>query len=64
MRLEINDKKINCKNHTHVKAKQYAIKQAVDHWRNRRGNKKIPRDKRKREHDNPKPTGHKTAASL
>ena len=64
MRLEINDKKINCKNHTHVEAKQYAIKQAVDHWRNRRGNQKIPRDKRKWEHDNPKPTEQSTAASL
>jgi len=30
MRLEINDKKINCKTHTHVETKKYAIKQAVD----------------------------------
>ena len=28
MRLEINDKKINCKTHTHVDTKKYAIKQA------------------------------------
>ena len=45
---------------THTEAKQHAIKQSVGQW----GNRKIPRDKRKREHDNPKPTGHSTAASL
>ena len=29
----------------------------MDHWRNQRGNKKIPRDKWEWKHDNPKPMG-------
>ena len=38
-----------------MKAKQYAIKQPMDHWRNQRGNQKIPRDKWKWKHNDPKP---------
>ena len=30
----------NCKKHQHMKAKQYATKQLMDHWRNQRGNLK------------------------
>ena len=37
----------NCKKHKHVEAKQYATEQPMDHWRNQRGNQKIPRDKMK-----------------
>ena len=31
IRLEINHKKKNCKKHKHMKAKQYATKQPLDH---------------------------------
>ena len=31
MRLEINYRKKNCKTHKHVEAKQYAMKQQMDH---------------------------------
>ena len=41
-----------------MEAKQYATKQPMDHWRIQRGNQKIPRDKRKWKHNNPKPMGH------
>ena len=51
MRLEINYKK---KNHKHLEAKQYATKQPKDHWRNQRGNQKIPGDKWKWKHNDPK----------
>ena len=47
MRLEINYKKTIIKKHKHMEAEQYATKQPMDHWRNQRGNKKIPRDKLK-----------------
>ena len=55
--LEINYKKRNCKKrkHKHMEAKQYATKQPMDHWRNQRGNLKIPRDKWQRKHDDLKP---------
>ena len=33
------------KTHKCVEAKQYATKQPMDHWRNQRGNQKIPGDK-------------------
>ena len=37
----------------------------MDHWRNwRRNNKKIPRDKWKQKHDDPKPMGHTAKAVL
>ena len=35
----------NCKKHKHVETKQHATKQPMDHGRNQRGNKKIPRIK-------------------
>ena len=38
-----------------MEAKHYATKQPMDHWRNQRGNKKIPRDKWKWKHDDPNP---------
>ena len=44
-----------------MKAKQYAIKQPMDHWRNQRENQKIPRDKwqwKQVYSENPKPTAH------
>ena len=31
-------KKKNCKKHKHVKTKQYATKQPMDHWRSQREN--------------------------
>ena len=36
LRLEVNYKKKNCKNHKHVEPKEYATKQSTDHWRNER----------------------------
>ena len=44
LRLEINYKEKNhknCQQHKHMEARQYAIKQLMDHQRNQRGNKKI-----------------------
>ena len=41
-----------------MEAKQYATKQPVNHWGNQRGNQKIPRDKWKLKHDDPKPMRH------
>ena len=38
-----------------MEAKQYATKQPVDHWRNQRGNQKIPRDNWKWKQDGLKP---------
>ena len=38
-------------------AKHYTTEQPMDHWRNQRGNQKIPRDKWKPKHDDPKPMG-------
>ena len=42
MRLEINykEKKKTCRKHKHVKAKQYSMKQPVEHWRSQKWNKK------------------------
>ena len=46
MRSEINYKKNKTiKKHKQVKGKQYATKLTMDHWRNKRGNQKIPGDK-------------------
>ena len=42
-------------------AKQYTIKQPMDHWRNQRGNQKIPRDKWKS--NDPKPMGCSKSSS-
>ena len=38
-------------------AKQHATKLSRDHWRNQRGNQKIPRNKWQWKHDEPKPMG-------
>ena len=38
-----------------MEAKQYANKQPMNHWRNQRRNRKIPRDNWKQKHDDPKP---------
>ena len=46
-----------------MEAKQYAIKQPVNHWRNQRGNQKIPGGKRKWKHDDPKPMGCSKSSS-
>ena len=35
----------------------------MNHWRNQRGNKKIPRDKWQWKHDDPKPMGHSKSGS-
>ena len=40
-----------------MEAKQHVTKQSMDHWRNQKGNQKIPRDKWKQKHDNLKPMG-------
>ena len=45
MRLDINYRKKNCKKYKHMEAKQYTTKLPRDHWRNQRGNQKIPRNK-------------------
>ena len=69
-RLEINYKEKTAKTHKHMKAKQYATNQPTGHWRNQRRNqkvieeiKKIPRDKWKQKHNNPKPIGHSKSSS-
>ena len=41
-----------------MEAKQYATKQPMNHWRNQRGNHKIPRGKWQWKHNSPKPMGH------
>ena len=41
-----------------MEAKQYATKQPIDHWRNQRGNLKIPGDKWKWKRNNPKYMRH------
>ena len=46
-----------------MEAKQCVTKQPMDHWRNQRGNQKIPRDIWQRKHDNPKPVGHSKSSS-
>ena len=63
MRLDIYYKKKNYKKHKHMAAKQYAIKQPMDHWRNQRGNQNIPKDKWKQKHKGPKPMGCSKSSS-
>ena len=46
-----------------MEAKQYVTKYPRDHWRNQRGNQKIPRDKRQWKHDDPKPMGCSKSSS-
>ena len=53
MRLETNYRGKKRKKHKHMEAKQYITKQPRHHWRNQRGNKKIPRDKWQRKHNDP-----------
>ena len=38
-----------------MEARQYAIKQQMDQWRNQRGNQKISRHKWKQKNNDPKP---------
>ena len=45
-----------------MEAKQYAT-ESMDHWRNQRGNQKIPRDKWKWKHNDPKPMGCSKSSS-
>ena len=56
MRLEVTYKKKKkpWKIHKYLEAKQYATKQPMDHWGNQRINKKIPGDKWKQKHNDPK----------
>ena len=35
----------------------------MDHWRNQRGNQKVPRDKWQQKYDNPKPMGCNKSSS-
>ena len=46
-----------------MEAKQYTIKEPRDHWRNQRGNQKIPRNKWQWRHDDPKPLGCSKSSS-
>ena len=46
-----------------MEAKKCATKQSMDHWRNLRVNQKIPRDKLKWKHDDPKPMEHSKSSS-
>ena len=46
-----------------MEAKQYTTKWLRDHWRNQRGNKKIPRNKWQWKHENPKPMGCSKSSS-
>ena len=43
------------KKYKRMEAKQSATKSPRDHWRNQRGNQKIPRNKWQWKHDDPKP---------
>ena len=51
------------KKYKHTEAKQYATEQPKDHWRSKRGNEKITRDKWKRKYDDPNPMGHGNQSS-
>ena len=46
-----------------MEAKQYATKWPRDHWRNRRVNQKIPRNKWQWKQNNPKPMGWSKSSS-
>ena len=46
-----------------METKHYATKQPMDHWRNQRRNKKIPRNKWKWKHNGPKPMGCNKSSS-
>ena len=63
MRLEISYRGKKRKKHKHMVAKQYVTEHPKDHWRNPRGNKKIPRDKLQQKHNYPKPVGCSKSSS-
>ena len=46
-----------------MEVKQYDTKQPMDHWRNQRGNLKVPRDKWKWIYDDPKLMGYSKSTS-
>ena len=46
-----------------MEAKQYVTKFPRDHWRNQRGNQKIPRNKWQWKHKSPKPMGFSKSSS-
>ena len=46
-----------------METQQHDTKQPMDHWRNKRGNQKIPRSKWKQRHNNPKPIGCSKSSS-
>ena len=46
-----------------MEVKHYITKKPRDHWRNQRGNQKIPRDKWQWKHDDPKPMGCSKSSS-
>ena len=46
-----------------MEANQYTTEQPMDHWRNQRGNQKIPRDKWQQRYNNSKPMGHNKSSS-
>ena len=46
-----------------MEAKKYVTKSPRDHWRNQRGNQKIPRNKWQWKHDDPKPMGCSKSSS-
>ena len=56
-----NKTKQDSKEHKHMAAKQYATKQPLVHWKNKI--KKIPRDKWKWKHNDPKPIGCSKSSS-
>ena len=45
----------NCKKHKYLETQQHATKQPMHHWRNQRGNQKIPRSKWQQRYNTPKP---------
>ena len=46
-----------------METEQYATKQPMDHWRNQRGNHKLPRDKSQQKYNDPKPMGWSKSSS-
>ena len=56
MRLGINYRKKSVKN-TNTWRRNSTLLNNRDHWRNQRGNQKIPRNKWQWKHNNPTPTG-------
>ena len=63
MRLDINYRKKSVKKYKHMEAKQYTTKKPRDHWRNQRGNQKIPRKKWQWKHDDSKLMGCSKSSS-